>query len=340
MTKHGYVYLCSACRGRAVPIAQIRKTASDSFMRALRHKAARTQQKPRPCPLCDRTMAELDFGAKGQVVTLDVCWPCEVIWFDTAEYERVHAPQSAVRAEPPGPGDDAPSFALTAPDSPWQYLPGILGMPIELGPNRLRDRPVVTWGLAGIMAAVFCLLWMGGQRRLAAVIAEWGMIPDQWRRHGGLTLLTSFFLHAGWWHLIGNAYFLLIFGDNVEDHLGWWKFLLLLAGAHLGGMWLHSLRGGLGSVPCVGASAGISGVIAYYAIVFPRAKVGIFLWLLTFFRFLRIPAIVGLLIYAAWQIAGVYISGGGPTRVAYLAHIGGLAVGASVGVFALLLRED
>ena len=67
-----------------------------------------------------------------------------------------------------------------------------------------------------------------GTDSLEAAIREWGFIPDLWYRHGGMTLLTSFLLHAGIWHAASNLYFFLTFADNVEDHLGAGKFLLLL----------------------------------------------------------------------------------------------------------------
>jgi membrane associated rhomboid family serine protease len=291
-------------------------------------------------------MANVELGGAGSAFALDLCAPCQIVWFDPTEYRRAAQPAPpplppSGEAGTPGPDDDGPGFALTGPDSAWQIIPAILGMPIEYGPNRLRERPIVTWSLVLVMAAVLVIILLrGGSSLLDKVIADWGLVPARWGRHVGLTILTAFFLHAGWWHLIGNAYFLAVFGDNVEDHLGWAWFVVLIFASHVGGMWLQGLLGADPNVPCVGASAGISGIIAYYAVVFPRAKVGVFLWLLTLFRFLRMPAMVGLLLYAGLQAIMAYMTRDEPTGVAYLAHLGGLAVGALAGVVGVTVRQQ
>jgi membrane associated rhomboid family serine protease len=181
------------------------------------------------------------------------------------------------------------------------------------------------------MAIVF--LSLTSQNILAQKIQEWGFIPNQWARHNGMTLGSSFFLHAGWFHLLSNLYFLVIFGDNVEDHLGKLRFLLLLAGAHLAGSFLHAAFDPRGEVPCVGASAGISGVIAYYALLFPRARIGFFFWLLL--RWLRVRAVWAFVAFLAVQLLGTWRQIGGASNVSYLAHLGGLAVGM---VAAMLVR--
>ena len=356
-TPHGGVYACRACGGRAISVGVLRKKAKPDFFRRLRNSSTRPGgEGGRPCPLCLRPMPPVDFGEGDRQVELDACHSCQIIWFDPGEQllatsaspQRYPEPPQPPprqpgrqrRAEPAGPGDDRAGFALGGPDHAWQLLPAILGLPIEYGPNRLRDHPLVTWGLAAVMCVLFVSLFAAGQSTFDQVIYKWGLIPDRWARRSGLTVMTSFFLHAGWWHLIGNTYFLLIFGDNVEDHLGRLGYVLLLVGAHVGGMWLHAAITSNSGVPCIGASAGISGVIAYYAIVFPRAKIGVFLWVLTLFRILRMPALVALLLYAGLQVVGMYLArgdGGGGT--AYLAHIGGLLVGAGVGAVALIRRD-
>lgn len=354
-TPHGEVYACRACGGRAISVGVLRKKAKPDFFRRLRHSSTRpVGEGGRPCPLCLRPMPPVDFGQGDRQVELDLCHACQIIWFDPGELlmatsaplrrypEPPQPPQppGRRRGEPAGPGDDRAGFALGGPDHAWQLLPAILGLPIEYGPNRLRDNPVITWSLAVVMCVLFVGLIAAGESRFARVIHNWGLIPDYWARHSGLTVVTSFFLHAGWWHLIGNTYFLLIFGDNVEDHLGRLGYVLLLAGAHVGGMWLHAAVTKHSGIPCVGASAGISGVIAYYAVVFPRAKIGIFLWVFTLFRILRMPALVALLLYAGLQVVGMYLARDGDgSGTAYLAHIGGLLVGAGVGAVALIRRN-
>ena len=341
-SEHGAIYPCRTCGGKAVAVSVLKKTAGTDFLRMLRHKWGDSGPQNRRCPLCAEPMVALDFGRGDRPVTIDVCRPCRIVWFDRTEQDKLAPVPTGGPPPLPGPGDDRSGFALTRPDSAWQILPAVLGLPVEFGPNRLQRRPVLTWALTAGMAMV--LVWLlaaGGRQALADAIQRWGFIPNDWQRDGGLTLVTSFFLHVGWWHLIANGYFLVIFGDNVEDHLGRGRFLLLLAAAHLGGIFLHSALAARGDVPCVGASAGISGVIAYYAIVFPRAKVGIFLWWWTLFHILRMPALVALLLYVAVQAVGAYLAWDSEVAgVAYLAHLGGLAVGAAAGLLALIFLRD
>ena len=354
---HGAIYPCRTCGGKAVEVSVLKDTASTDFLRMLRHKWGDRGPQSRRCPLCDEPMVTLDFTGGGhddhdwhdgggrQPINIDVCRPCQIVWFDRAEQQKLSPPvEVAQPSHPPGPGDDEPAFALTRADRTWQMVPAVLGLPVEFGPNRLTRKPVLTWALAAAMAAVLIWLLKSGDWTWAALhhaIWQWGFIPNLWDRHNGLTMVTSFFLHAGWWHLIGNAYFLTIFGDNVEDHLGRLRFVLLLAAAHLGGMFLHSaFAAGAGDIPCVGASAGISGVIAYYAIVFPRAKIGIFMWWWTLFRILRMPAMVALLLFVAVQAVGAFLASDELSGVAYFAHIGGLVVGAAAGLLALIFLRD
>ena len=181
----------------------------------------------------------------------------------------------------------------------------------------------------------FCFAATGA---LGQAIKQWGFVPDDVFRHGGLTLVTSFFLHAGIWHLIGNMYFFLLLADNVEDHLGRSRFLLLLAAAHVAGMVLHAAFDPRGHVPCVGASAGISGVIAYYAVVFPHAKLGFLLRWFLLFRWIRMPAYVALVLYLVLQLIGAWAQVSGFSSVSALGHLGGLGVGLAVACAVRLVR--
>ena len=163
------------------------------------------------------------------------------------------------------------------------------------------------------------------------------MIPAQLWRHDGATLATSFFLHAGLWHLIGNVYFLLIFGDNVEDDLGRWGCAAMLAiSAFVGDLW-HILGDPQSTIPCIGASGGISGIITYYALRFPRARLGFLFRYFFYFRWVHVPAYAALLFWFLLQFLYVFEQHLGIGNVAALAHLGGAAVGA---VAWLLWRSD
>ena len=365
-TSEGIVHVCSMCRGRAVSLSVLRKeNTSSAFLKSLWVQARQARPKlSRSCPNCTRPMVKAGFPrVTGEPLVLDVCCRCQFVWFDLGEYgivpRSVEEPVKAGRAPAPGPPrrmrpkvrertpeiisssrETASGGALEtdAVDSIWQYLPAIFGLPVESGAPRVASRPVVTWGLSAVMALV--TLYLLGTGALAAAIQQWGFIPVEWARHSGLTLVSSFFLHAGLWHLVSNAYFFLLFGDNVEDHLGKIKFLVLLAVAHVAGMMLHAAHDPYANIPCVGASAGISGVIAYYAMAFPHARIKLLFWIVIVPKWIRIPAWLALVLYTGLQLFGAWQQMTGFTNVSYLAHLGGLSVGVLAGFWARLSREE
>jgi membrane associated rhomboid family serine protease len=144
------------------------------------------------------------------------------------------------------------------------------------------------------------------------------------------TLLASMFMHAGWLHLGGNMLFLWIFGDNVEHRAGWLPYLLAYLAAGVVGSLAQIYSDPTSPIPTLGASGAISGVLGAYLILFPRNRVTVIL-----FRFLtQVPALVAIGLWILLQL----VNGLGATvvtdesgGVAYLAHIGGFAVGVIVG---------
>jgi membrane associated rhomboid family serine protease len=173
------------------------------------------------------------------------------------------------------------------------------------------------------------LLDRSGPERLAPDLA-W--VPAKPWRLLGLTPITSFLVHAGWLHLLGNLYFLVTFGDNVEDRLGRGRFALLLVLSTLAGNLLHAWVDPRRELPCVGASGGISGLLACYAatwpweriaVVFPRlylfVRPGVNLW--------SVPAVVFLAFWAVWQLALAVFQSAGTGHVSAAAHVGGALAG-------------
>jgi membrane associated rhomboid family serine protease len=294
-------------------------------------------------------MAEITVPAAGQEEPLDVCAGCHFVWFDPQEFEQL--PQQPRQQ----PAREALSektreamamaelqadqlrrrggdFGDEAPEEMWKMIPAVLGMPVEHEVNPIRCWPLLTWGLVAIIGLTYALTF----NSLAAVVESYGLVPAELWRHGGLTLVTSFFLHAGLLHLIGNAYFLWVFGDNVEDHLGLGRYALLIVAAAFVGDVLHAVADPRSTVPCVGASGGISGVIVFYALKFPQARLGFMFRFWMHFRWFYVPAwcaLIGWLLLqgllAHQQLAGV-------SSVSALAHLGGAGVGA---VAWLLWRE-
>src|SRR5437868_14661857 len=152
-------------------------------------------------------------------------------------------------------------------------MAAFLGMPVEFdGPTQDR-RPVLTWFLAAIIVTASVHAFF----HLQEAVQFFGLIPAQPLRLHGLTFVTSFCLHAGVVHLVGNMYFLLVFGDDVENFLGALRYIALIAIAPFVGDLVHIASAPNSTIPCIGASGGIAGVITFYAMAFPQAKIG-FWW--------------------------------------------------------------
>lgn len=212
----------------------------------------------------------------------------------------------------------------------------------------IRSWPVVTWGLIGINVWVFFHeLALGPD--LEAFIQVWGFVParyfllattapGEWADRY-VPLFSSMFLHGGWAHLIGNMIYLWIFGDNVEDRLGHLRYLVfyLLSGvaAALAQAYLFPDS----TIPTVGASGAISGVLGAFLVLFPTARVFTLVPLLLFFPVVELPAVLYLGFWFLMQLMSGTVSltvvsdAGG---VAWWAHVGGFVVGL---VVAPLLRR-
>lgn len=143
-------------------------------------------------------------------------------------------------------------------------------------------------------------------------------------------LLTSMFLHGGWLHLIGNMWFLWIFGDNIEDAFGHIGYLILYLFCGIAGGLAHTFADWGSLMPAIGASGAIAGVMGAYLVLYPRARVLTLVPLVIAFFTVRLPAIVVIGMWFVIQFfSGVGSLGAGEASgVAYWAHIGGFAVGA------------
>lgn len=208
-------------------------------------------------------------------------------------------------------------------------------------PRRHVRKPWVTWGL--ILACLFMFLWQNGLDREAAreAIFALGVVPLSLIRGvplppeigllpPSLTLISSLFLHGGWAHLLGNMIYLLIFGDNVEDSMGHHRFLAfyLLAGA-AAGLAQASMEPS-STLPVIGASGAISGILGAYVLLHPRARVTVLfgLWLP-----LRMRATTLVMIWFALQVMSAGCTPSGVGGVAWWAHIGGFLAGLALTPF-------
>ena len=148
-----------------------------------------------------------------------------------------------------------------------------------------------------------------------------------------LTALTALLLHSGLVHLGGNAFFLWIFGNNVELRIGRLRYAALFLAAGLVGIATHVLAEPASTVPVIGASGAVSGVLGAYAVILPKNRV----YVLFFFRLISVPAVVAVALWAGIQAAsavGLWALAGWGTStsaVSFTAHLGGIVTGALAG---------
>ncbi|MEO1638903.1 MAG: rhomboid family intramembrane serine protease [Pseudomonadota bacterium] len=196
--------------------------------------------------------------------------------------------------------------------------------------NPSERTPYVTLCLIALNVAIFLwgLVANTTDLALSRFYFDWALIPaliSQGEQYH--TFLTSTFLHGGFMHLAGNMLFLWIFGDNLEDEMGHIPFLLFYLACGVGAGFAQYVTDPSSAIPTVGASGAIAGVMGGYLLLFPKARVDIFIFLIIIFRILPIPAWLMLGLWFALQLfngVSVDTSGGG---VAYWAHAGGFVIG-------------
>jgi len=220
--------------------------------------------------------------------------------------------------------------------------------------NPTRRFPVITVALIVINVVVWVLFRLSGDMAYQAAVFEFGMIPYEIFHHVNLpfrdfaanslhyygrlpayphsippylSLLTSMFMHGGLMHLAGNMLYLWIFGNNVEDYLGRVRFgiFYLLCGAAAAGA--HLIFNPGSRIPTVGASGAISGVLAAYLLLYPRARVHVLIPVFYFLTTARIPAWFMIVLWFAFQLLALPASAAGKGGVAYWAHVGGFVFG-------------
>lgn len=188
--------------------------------------------------------------------------------------------------------------------------------------------PVVTVTLIIINLLLFYMEVSAGIEQMNAIIYTFGLIPAQYAQHQGswtgyLPFLSSTFLHGSWMHVIGNMWILWLFGDNVEDKMGRVRFLLFYLVCGLIASLTHYLINPSSTVPVVGASGAVAGIMGAYFLMFRQAKI------LTYIPpifLLNLPAWIYLGFWAFSQLFyGVFQANG--QNIAFWAHIGGFAAG-------------
>lgn len=192
-----------------------------------------------------------------------------------------------------------------------------------------RTTPVVTVALIVMNVLAFLVAPPLDSPAFELFVRDWGVTPANF---GWTTLFTSMFMHGGWMHLLSNVWFLWIFGDNVEDRMGHGRYLLfyLLCGTVATGAQILSAP--TSTVPMVGASGAIAGVLGAYIVMFPHSRVLTLVPLFVFMTFVEVPAGILLGLWFAVQVLSgldtlMVVEAQDMGGVAFWAHAGGFVAG-------------
>ncbi len=199
-------------------------------------------------------------------------------------------------------------------------------------------RPVVTYVLLALNVVVF-LYELSLGRAIEPFILQWGLVPARLvltEPSSWVPVLTSMFLHGGWAHVGGNLLYLWIFGDNVEDRMGHGRYLFFYLACGTCAALAQTLANPGSTMPMVGASGAIAGVLGAYLLYYPHARVVTLVPIFFFIQLIEIPALFFLLLWFAMQLVNGAASLTRETAatggVAWWAHLGGFAAGIVLGL--------
>ncbi len=205
--------------------------------------------------------------------------------------------------------------------------------------NRAYTTPVITWLLIAACVAVFVYqfsLLQNDPGAGQAFIDAYGMRPallfgymtaDYAPVPAWATVITSMFLHGGILHLAGNMLYLWIFGDNVEDAMGGFKYVIFYLLCGVAAAMTQAYVQPDSDIPMVGASGAISGVLGAYLFMYPRHNVNTLIFLGFFITVIRVPALIVLGFWFALQLASAWFAPTDEPGVAFWAHVGGFVAG-------------
>lgn len=203
-------------------------------------------------------------------------------------------------------------------------------LPIGDDNSSSRTVPLITYTFIVLNILFFLVELSGGD----AFIIKWAFVPSRFMGNpigDSLTLLTSMFMHGGWAHLGGNMLYLWIFGDNVEDRFGYMMFIVFYIVCGLAATFSQLVFSLGSSIPNLGASGAIAGVLGAYVLLFPQGRVSV----LQRQKVIQVPAVVVIGLWIVLQFfsgIGSIADAAGTGGVAYMAHIGGFIAGFALAV--------
>lgn len=203
-----------------------------------------------------------------------------------------------------------------------------------------RRFPLITWVIIILNGIIFLFELTFPEEILRQLIFSFGVVPEryfhqEWFLSQGLVInylpfLTSMFLHGGWLHLIGNMWFLYLFGDNVEDCMGHLRFLIFYLLSGIAANLIFVFSDPRSSFPVIGASGAIAGVMGAYFVMFPKARILTLIPIFFLPYFIELPAVIFIGFWFVLQLfSGTFslVSPEGGGGIAWWAHVGGFVTG-------------
>ncbi len=288
--------------------------------------------KPRSCPACGARLRAVNYAYDSNVY-IDRCEGCSRVWLDPEElvalarHWKGHPKLNRLGDSVAEAMLEREQFQETLANLP--SLPWLLALsPLPIGDNLNASRlPVVNLLLMVICVVVPVVAWWIGVP-MERVWHVFGLVParivagEAW-----LTTVTSMFVHGGFVHLLGNMFALAVFGDNVECRLGSVRYLIFYLVCGVAGSLAHTAYYPAETVPAIGASGAIAGVLGAYVVFYPQATIR------TIYG-INAPAFAYIGVWIASQLFAILliVKYGHGAAIGYFAHLGGLATGLLVAI--------
>jgi membrane associated rhomboid family serine protease len=335
-------WICERCRSVAAEMASLAASVPRERILTL-EDLGEAPDGDRGCPKCGHVMQRGPVHGGFGSIDVDACRPCRIAWFDKGELQNL---QTAMTTDPPA----AMSKLSPAERSAWKFRrlreearlededfkAAMLGLVLRVPlpePFLGQVRPALTtWGIAALVAATSIAAFATG---VLATARRFGLIPADLSITHAYPLLTHFFVHADPFHLLGNLAYLVMFGSRVEALVGRVRLVSIILVATLVGGLAHAAVAPNPSVPLIGASGGISGVLAAYVALRPRSHIRWRIWA----GVVRVPAYGFFVFWILLQLIGVAEQVSGVSAVSALGHLGGAAAGFAIGAMIRMRAE-
>lgn len=326
---------CSSCQSIAAEIGSLSDSVPRVRVEALEKAIFDAPSGDRACPKCGLFMRRGPVRGGYGTIEVDGCVPCRIAWFDQGELKSLRAGFGPDGSQLPSSmtPDERHAWRMNQiRESGLQYeedmnasiLALVLRIPL---PEPVRGHARTSWTTWGLAALVTVTSVAGFVTGVQTTALRFGLIPAHLDRGRMVTLVTHFFVHADPFHLMGNLAYFIVFGTRVEALIGPARFGCVILLATIAGGLAHAAGAPDPSIPLIGASGGISGVIAAYVSLRPRSTIRMMLW----YQLVRIPAYAYFVFWIVLQMVGAAAQLTHMSAVSALGHLGGAAVGFLLG---------